>query len=195
MITVMEFVQKYDGQPIDVDRAYGNQLNVPVALFGLFTGFNSFIKVFKSSKVYRFILNFYGSHPQSVAPKPRYTSNPRGIICPESCISNVGRVSTYPKVLPTIIKGISINMVNIFLLGCFNNQSVQVNQGHIGQALLKVKLISVLRNTPFATTITMGIENLKSLVIKCSYKFTMLFTKYRSYVHITKSNQVSYICQ
>lgn len=183
-MTLDTFIAKYTGKKLDWDNAYGGQLYMKVFLFCFLSSFNRIPNVVKTTKEFLAIVNLYLGRPLISGFIPPNTSNPTRVIRPSTRISKVSGVRTNTKVGASIVKSISINMVNILTFFWLHNPSVKLNKVVSRKSFLKVIFSSFLNSRPFH-----ALKRFHSLVIMIINKDCMVSASLaiESNIHIDKS--------
>lgn len=182
-MTFQEFINKYDGKGVNYDGSFGNHLDTPVFMFGLFSSLQCFLYGLKPSKVDLFIKNLNLGDPfisRLIPSNPRMS---RRIIVSNSTVSKIGRVSTYAKIALSVIERIAVNVVNVFIHRTTHNKAVQFNKPVVSNSFLSVGFSTPHTNAPLSVTVSKSLSKSVVTVVKQADKLSVFFTNYMKLFH------------
>lgn len=128
-MTIQQFFDAYNGLWIEStgisDSGSRDQLSAPVLLLGQLASFNRFPLRAIFTKVNLFVKDLNIRFPLlPIKPNPSY---PRSVVGPKFPISKIGSIGTKSKVIPSVIKRVLVNVVNIFSGLGVGNKPLKLN--------------------------------------------------------------------
>jgi hypothetical protein len=167
-MTLQQFIDKYNGKKVEY-HSYSSgalyQLLRPVFKLCKLSCFYSLIKCIKRTKINNLVIDSNVGIPNPIdffIIPISHTRVAALIIGSNSPISYISSIGNNTKIAASIIKSISINVVNILIARWLHYPAMQFLNVSIRKSFLKInKAIPLFRNTPLH-----AFELLQSLVVR-----------------------------
>lgn len=181
-MTLEQFITRWLGKKADFDGMYGGQLSVPVKLFSFLPSTFCLFKGFIRAKRDFLVGDFNLSLITFISRRLPHASNTSCVVRAKMPrISQISRVGTYTKITFSIIKGIAVDMVNVFSFRVSHNKPVHFFYAVARKSFLKIyEVITLFGNTPFTAKY---LQSVKVIIVDKNRIDSVRFASYADLFH------------